>query len=117
LILVVDCFQWRKGEVAGGRADTGEFRGDDEELVLLRNKVGKGVREARRAEAKWVEVRREAAAYRRWQNRPEKLAGTAESGEKSGQPGGVSGEIGRGETQRGSRAIYRHGSGKKRKWN
>jgi hypothetical protein len=70
-------------------------------------KSGKGVREARRAEAKWVEVRREAAAYRRWRNRPEKLAGTAESGEKSGQPGGVSGEIGRGETQRGSRAIYR----------
>jgi hypothetical protein len=37
-----------------------------------------------------------------------------DSGEKFRQPGGISGEIGRGETERRGSALYRHGLGSKR---
>jgi hypothetical protein len=49
----------------------GVLRGNDEELDLLRNKIGERVREVRWVEARRVEVRREAAAYRRRRIRAE----------------------------------------------
>jgi hypothetical protein len=51
-----------------------------------------------------------------WQGRNRRFtaAGAADSGEESGQPGGVSGEIGRGETERRVSALYRRGTGTKR---
>jgi hypothetical protein len=48
------------------------------------------------------------------QNRRKGAAATADSGEESGQPGGISGEIGRGETERRVSALYMRGTRTKR---
>jgi hypothetical protein len=52
------CVQTKERETAGEGEGDGVLRGDDEELDLLRNKIGERVREARQGKVERIEERR-----------------------------------------------------------
>jgi hypothetical protein len=108
------CIQTKEREAAGGASDAGVLRGDDEELDLLRNKIGERVREACQFEAKRIEVRGGARAHRRWRILPGMLTDVRTSDERLHRFGGVSCRRRKGRWRRVVRASYRRGSGRKR---
>jgi hypothetical protein len=76
------CVQTKERETAGEGEGDGVLRGDDEELDLLRNKIGERVREARQGKVERIEEIRRTGAHRRRRNRPGKPAGVRSSGER-----------------------------------
>jgi hypothetical protein len=70
---------------------------------LLRNKIGERVREVHWVEVRRVQVRREAAAYRRRRISSGMLAVAVDSGDESQRPGGANWRGEKGEKGRRTR--------------
>jgi hypothetical protein len=102
------CVQTKERETAGEGEGDGVLRGDDEELDLLRNKIGERVREARQGKIERIEERRRTGAHRRRRNRPGKPADVRGYGEGFRRPRCSSIGEAKGERKRMPRAIYTH---------
>lgn len=91
----------RRGDRSGSRRrlDAGEVP----LLDLLRKKIGERVREVHWVEVRRVQVRREAAAYRRRRISSGMLAVAVDSGDESQRPGGANWRGEKGEKGRRTR--------------